>query len=100
MSKYFRTEKSDCDDKLAGAPSDVWLKLGVGGCTRPRQFVDLIAEGNTVECSLTSLKVRGYVGERGRGVAKGNICILRADRGEGWDVRENIRDVGISMTVK
>ena len=52
ISKYFRTEKSDCDDKLAGAPSDVWLKLGVGGCTRPRQFVDLATEGNTIECSL------------------------------------------------
>ena len=35
-SKYFRKRKSDCDYKLAGAPSDVWLKLGVGGCTRPR----------------------------------------------------------------
>ena len=38
ISKYLRTEMSDCDDKLAGAPSAVWLKLGVGGCTPPREF--------------------------------------------------------------
>ena len=49
------TENSDCDDKLASAPSDVWLKLGVGGCTPPREFVGWIAEGNTIEWSQTSL---------------------------------------------
>ena len=38
ISRHLRKKKSDCEDKLVGAPSDVWLKLGVGGCTRPSHF--------------------------------------------------------------